>query len=254
MVAFLPPWTPNPYSFPQRYVLGIDQEKSLPFISNPRRAFQNSFGRSVELGTTGYDPEIKTYGATTPTALKSENVPEFAYQLFMNSGSLPHPRVNLPGGGSQPFISAGTGTTQARVNQPQSEAEAKRNLNFAIANLAAYQQWEKVTAPALEREAKAKAKAEAEEKRQAEARLVALEAKQKARNKAGLDLFNNVNSTRHMTWGTVYHAPLSIREKWADKAEEIAKLRRDSNPFSEMAKAINTAAISSAQLRNYIGY
>lgn len=244
----------NYYSIPQRYVLGTDQENHLAIASADSRSttYKNGIGRTIELGTNGFHPQIEI-PSQRQTVLTSEDVADFAYELFNKSAKLPKALVNLPAS-AQPFISAGTGESQARVFSPKNEEQAKRNLNFAIANLKAYQQWEKVTKPALERKKQedlARLEAEAKAKAEAEAKKREIEAKQVARNKAGLDLYNKVIGGRYLSWGSIpYTLSLSTREKWNDKAEELAKLKRESDPFQITVDTINAGSISAARLSN----
>ena len=96
-------------------------------------------------------------------------------------------------------IGAGYGDYQALVYKPTTEKQALRNLNFAIANLAAYDWWNKTGAEEARKKAEAEAKAKAEE-----ARKVKLEQAEKARVaaelKGAIQLFNKLNSTNYASW------------------------------------------------------
>jgi hypothetical protein len=110
-----------------------------------------------------------------------------------------------------------------------------------------------VTKPAIERKkqedlARLEAEKAAAEKLRKEQEL------KKARDNAGLELYNQINGTRHMTWSQTAVYSQSVREQWADKAEELRKLKRQSNPFivdgGITAAQINAATITSDQLRS----
>jgi hypothetical protein len=224
------------YSFPQRYMLGIDQEDTLARTSiagyNGRNLTIDGYtkGRAV-IGSVGRD------SLTTPAAtIVGIDIAKAARDLItrVEGGKLPATTYM----DDKETVVAG----KARVYQAQSEGEAQRNLDFAVANLTSYIRYVDSIKP--EQEAKAK---EAAEKAQ-------VEAKQAAFYKAGIDLFNKVHGTRHFSWGTVSHAPLSIRDKWSKQAEEVAKLKRESNPFDigAIQDAINAATLRSSQLRNTV--
>jgi hypothetical protein len=108
-------------------------------------------------------------------------------------------------------------TGKAVVYKAQSEGEAQRNLDFAIANLESYLQWEATG----RKEAKDKADLAEAKKRVEETRL-----------KNGLALYNKVHATRHLTWNAVPYVSPAKREEWAKQAEQLNKLQRDSHPYS----------------------
>jgi hypothetical protein len=217
------------YSFPQRYMLGIDQEDTLARTSIAGKNSRNltidgySKGRAV-IGSVGKD------GLSVPAAtVEGVNIAKAARDLagrVEGAGTL----INTTMDGKD-TVAVGN----ARVYQAESAGEAQRNLNFAIANLTSYIRY--VDQIKVEQERKAKEAAEAKKRE--------VEAKQAARNKAGLDLYNRVHGTRHMTWGSLpVTLSLSTREGWADKAEEITKLKRESNPFISIQDAVNRATIN----------
>lgn len=132
-------------------------------------------------------------------------------------------------------VTVGQGGTQARVYRPTSEEQAIRNLNFALANLEAYVRWD--------RQGRAE-QARIEQAREENLRKAEAEAKRReTRLKNGLDLYNKVHSTRHMTWD---RSGLSVgfRGEWAEKAEEILKLQRASNPFTALFTGTIDAGIT----------
>jgi hypothetical protein len=242
-------------------VLGIDQESYLPSLPIAPKRYENNIGRIVQLFNNSYNPMIRTLNSAADklgesTILRGEDVPNFAYELFNNSALMPKPKTNLPYGG-QPYVSAGDGDAQARVYFPKNEEQAKRNLNFAVANLKAYEQWEKHTKPAQEAQKKADlARLEAEAKIKADRELKAKKERvaREARLKAGLDLYNKVNGTRHMTWSQTILG-LTKREQWCDQAEAVAKLNRESNPWNGItAGQIQAASIRTTDLFASGGY
>lgn len=258
MVTFLAPWgTPPPvrtidtnttnwsaveltdaqlqfdfHAFPQRWMLGLSSEED-------KLARTSIKGRDTRnLTIDGYMQGMAQIGHTgTVGAVTVEGI-DIAYAARDLLGRVNGAKI---AGSSYMDDKETVVAGNAKVYQAQSDGEAQRNLDFALANLTSYIRY--VDGIKAEQEKRiAEAKRRAEEKQR-------IEEKQAARNKAGLDLYNKINGTRYQSWGTVAHAPLSIREKWSDKAEELTKLRRDSNPFAIMADSINAATISAANLR-----
>ena len=145
-----------------------------------------------------------------------------ALEYIKNTPGLPGARSFTQDG--KATVAVSNGGLEGRVYRPTTEEQAQRNLNFAIANLTAYVDWDqRGRAEQIRAELEAKRKAELAE---AEARL------KEVRLKNGLDLYNKVHNTRHLTWAGPIFVPAAQREAWAKQAEELAKLQRASNPFS----------------------
>lgn len=121
-------------------------------------------------------------------------------------------------------VSVGQGGLEGRVYRPTTDEQAERNLNFAIANLEAYVDWEK-------RGREAQAKAELEAKRAAELKA-AQDRLKETQLKNGLELYNKLHSTRYLTWASLPYVPPAQREAWAKQAQELAQLQRASNPYT----------------------
>lgn len=173
---------PELYHFPQRFIAGVP-----PQIEDSMVA---TVGNNVFVGRTMFNPTLRTTGNQS-VVLNTEQVVKLSHELLAHSLNTPAVR-KLAATDKEPLtIAAGqiNSSTEARVYAPADKGAAQRNLNFAIANLAAYNYWVE------EGEAKAKAAAEAKAKAEAEAKR---KAKQDEHEYAGaLSLYNRVNGTSY---------------------------------------------------------
>lgn len=175
------------YGFPQRFVVGLPTEETPLVLASPQRL-------------------------------------KLALDYLTGTAGVAYPSPRTQDGKASVF--AGNGGIQARVYRPTTEEQAQRNLNFAIANLSAYVEWDQ-----RGRAEQARIEKEREENlRKAEAEAAKEKARQ-ARLKAGLDLYNKTTGSRALTWGYTPVGPVK-QEEWAKKAEELADLQRRSNPYT----------------------
>lgn len=116
----------------------------------------------------------------------------------------------------------GIGSTEARVYAPNSRRGAERNLNFAVANLAAYLDWEKREAERLlEEEAKARAERESRDDRE--------EIERRA-----LAAFNDQSGTKHIYWTQAFY-PRPLDQTVVDAWSRLVRTIDASAPKGEVS-------------------
>ena len=164
---------------------------------------------------------VRTSAATLP--LNAKDIPAIAQDLFQSSHDHYSTRVLTAGkanGGSDTIV-VGYDGTEARVYSPETEQAAQRNLNFALANLAAYNRFHKVTKPALE---KAKAEEAVKKAKIKEAEAEALKGLRESAD--GLAFYNKQNNTTYGSWASIPFMGSIVRGQWIELAKADKATRK----------------------------
>jgi hypothetical protein len=231
---------------PKRWITGIglpSEEDTLePYFSMNTA----SYDRKVEVTT----PRLGYANVALSGGYNRENVTLDGKQMATLANTLlkrigtdyrPVKFVTVDGKNS---VKAGNGIVYAAMT----EGEAQRNLDFALANLASYLNWEQYGREEArkreenlrrieqeKRQAEVRAKAEAEEKRQAQEKLY----KERAE---GLRHYNVANGTNYGTWtGAGIYSEQTI-QKWIDLAKQANALRKSTLTLSQQISAATIGA------------
>lgn len=184
----------------------------------------------LTVSSHGRSPMIEvenTQGETIAVKLNARDAADYADAVLKATAYIPEAKITPRFSLTPEHYRVGTGSTQARVNVPDSDTQALRNLNFAVANLRAYVEW---VAGSKERADK-----EAEE-------LMLL-----AVNSRGLRVFNALNSSDYKSWAEVPGNNPDLRDKWKLIAEDAVKADRERKLLDATklsAPTINTATDS----------
>jgi hypothetical protein len=160
-------------------------------------------------------------GESIAVKLNAVDAAAFADAVLKGTGHIPeaftHHSDTIP-----KHYRVGVGNTQARVNVPDSDTQALRNLNFAVANLRAYVEW---VAGSEDR-----AKLEAES-------LMLL-----AVNSRGLRVYNALRRSDYKSWVDVPGNTQALRDKWKRIADEASNA--DANGLDASKVTANAAVIN----------
>jgi hypothetical protein len=203
----------NYHCFPQRFMLGTTtQELPLPL---PSETFTDTNGRGLTVSTSYGKTNLSTSSYLGAT-ISPKDTPELALSILAHDDYKNRTR-HLS---STDTIAVGYDELEGRVYVPKDEKQALRNLNFAIANLAAYERYQNVVKPA--QAAEAKKKAEAEAKRQADLAAAKKRVEEGKLERSALRLYNATKGTGYSMWPTFMGQ--ATRDKWislAKAAEQI---------------------------------
>lgn len=206
------------HCFPQRVVVGVTTTEESPLAS---KNFTGSNGRKLTVSSLYGKTHISTE-TYLGTGINHEDTASLALSILA-ADSRKHVARHLQ---SSNTMAAGYDGDEGRVYVPKDDQQALRNLNFAIANLAAYERYQTVVKPeqeAAKKKAEEALKAlreEAKRKEEAEAKAKA-EAKRREElhiEKKALKIFNASRGTGYTMWPTFMGQ--ASRDKWIALAKQ----------------------------------
>jgi len=217
------------------------------------RTFTNSIGATVTVDNNGIYPMLRTNAqGGIHTVVVDRDVPALAFELFNKSARFGRD-IKATTQDGKPSIKVGTGSMAGIVYKPTTNEQAERNLNFALANLAAYEEWERTgrkVAEAREAALKAAEKRVAEEKAKREAEEAKRQAEHARKRADALTFYNLTNGTRFYSWSSVGLIGEARIQQWIDLSESAKALKKyspiggsslrptlypSSNPFSRFS-------------------
>lgn len=229
----------------------------------PPKTFTNSVGARVTVSDNGMHPMFKIEN-TGPYGdygvLLSKDLPAFLERTLKGSRFNRDIKSFVLDG--KPSIKVGEGTGGGIVYKPTTEDQAKRNLNFALANLAAFNEWEmsgrevQAKREANLKAAEERATKERQEREEREAKEAAeREAKRTETNRIrakGLRMYNAANSrSTFAAWPTFMGD--GIKDQWIALAKSSEAIKPKPLPpvtpsfdFIRMQDELNRAFRTSA--------
>jgi hypothetical protein len=196
--------------------------------------FTNAIDVSITVDNNGIYPMLKTSkGRHEYAVLRDADLPAFLKAMLDNSMRTKGRTTTVTVDG-KPSVKVGDGGAAGIVYKPTTDDQAKRNLNFALANLAAYVEWE--TTGKAEAEAEAKKKAEALESLRKQAKEIeeraakrrAEEAAENRKRRDALLFYNKVNLTSFYTWSGIPFMSETIIKHWIELSEANRRVRFNS--------------------------
>lgn len=233
--------------FPKRWITGIELPSEEDTLEPSYSLNTLSYSRKVEVTTPGLgyvNVALRgDYNAENVT-LNGQQAALLANTLLKRVRQEPT-KVKFITTDGKNSVMAGNGIVYAAAT----EGEAQRNLDFALANLASYLNWEQHgREEARKREenlrrierAKAKAEAEAEEKAKAEAAEKARKADKD--RKLGLHHYNVANGTLYGSWSAAGIYSEQTILKWVALSKQADALRKSTLTLSQQISAATITA------------
>ena len=250
------------YCYPHSYLIGIDpttinqieRDLLMPTLT-PKRG-----RRDVTYTNEGFNTRIETVPGYA-AILDLDEVAKLSSELFRMSFFASNPREAMDG--DRKSIVAGSGSSRAAVYVPDTEAQAERNLNFAIANLKAYVDWVETGRKEAEEKAEklrkekeeAAEKARLEKERRERVLREEIERQRKAQEerKGALKLYNASTGRNDAYW----REPQHVIDRWIELYRTAQRVPRTPkvDPFglysTSAGNVITTNAVNTGRLFNF---
>lgn len=191
------------------------------------RTFTNRAGASITVDSNGIYPMLRTDTAHGRfSVLRDEDLPAFLGAVIDRSTRLGNKikHVVLDG---KPSIKVGDGTKAGIVYKPTTDDQAERNLNFALANLAAYNYWVETGKAEEERKAKREAELKAAVDRRAKEAAEANLRRIEQEERDGLALYNKAHGRSYLSFASVPFMGSTAKQEWITLAKTKKALERE---------------------------
>lgn len=227
-------------AFPQRYLTGLTAPTTTKESPLPA-TFTNHSGASITVDSNGIYPMLKTSTRENFSVLIDRDLPAFLQAVISRSPRYKRSARTVVQDG-KPSIKVGDNGAAGIVYKPTTQDQAERNLNFALANLAAYLEWERVGKAEAERKAKREAEEKAAAERRAKAEAEANLRRIEQEEADGIRAYNKAMGTSYRKFSDVLFMGSIAKKQWIELGKAQKQIDRDRAIINPLRPAYNPFA------------